>query len=41
MEVHLGCFYGFMAQPERDDGAIDAMLKQVHGRGVPTIPYAG
>ena len=34
MEIHLGSFYGFVPQPERDHGAIDAMLKQVHGGGV-------
>jgi hypothetical protein len=34
----LGLFRGLewvIAEPEGDDGAVDAVLEQLHGRGVP------
>lgn len=34
MEIHLGCLHRFVPQPERDHGAIDTVLKKVHGCGV-------
>ena len=32
IEVHLGRFDGFVAQPESDDGSIDARVQEFHGR---------
>jgi hypothetical protein len=33
-EVHLGRLHGLVPEAERDDGAIDAALQELHGRGV-------
>ena len=34
MDIHLSAFDGLMAQPERDHGAVHAVLEQLHGRAV-------
>ncbi len=35
MKVHLGGLDLFVTQPERDHGAINTVVKQVHGSGIP------
>ena len=35
VEVDLGGFGGFVAEPEGDDAAVDAALEEGHGGGVP------
>ena len=34
VKVNLRCVHPFMAQPQRDDGAVNATLQQVHGGAV-------
>jgi len=47
MEIHLSRLRGFMSQPERDHGAIHAVVKKVHGCGMSTdmwgnsLPFEG
>src|SRR2546425_9931611 len=40
LQINLSGFPRFMAEPQRNDRAIDACLEQVHGRGVPQAVYA-
>lgn len=35
LEMHLGCPEGFVAVPQGDDRAVHALLRKVHGHGVP------
>ncbi len=35
VDVHLGGFHTLVPQPERNDGAVDAIVQKLHGGGVP------
>src|SRR5260370_18026929 len=35
-KIHLRCLHGFVPQPERDHGAINTVLQEIHGCGVTT-----
>ena len=47
MEIPLSCLHRFVPQPERDHRAVHAVVKKVHGCGVPTdvranfLPFEG
>ena len=40
VQVRLSRVHMFMAEPQRDDGAIHAMLQQIHSKRVPPMPLA-
>lgn len=38
VQIDLGGLHGFVAQPDRNERAVDTGLEQFHCRGVPTMP---
>ena len=34
LHVHLGRFHRFVTEPQSDDSAVDAFLKEIHSDGV-------
>ena len=38
VEINLSRIHSFMSEPQRDDGAINAALQQVHGGAVAPMP---
>jgi hypothetical protein len=40
VQVHLYRFERLMTEPQSNDGAINAMVEQVHGKRMPAMPHA-
>ena len=40
VQIDLGGFHGFVAQPKSDDRSVDSMLEQIHRQAVSAMPLA-